>query len=99
MSLLRSKMNTATAHTATASLAESPLDCGICNKAFSSKDSLRVHKTKYHSKQSSERIRQLLEECIRLLDPKQEYNFEKCNVNIVKKKVKTIFKKVVLLLY
>ena len=50
------------------SLAQRQHECRICDIAFSSKDSLSVHKHEYHSNISTdEKIRELLKECLRLL--------------------------------
>ena len=54
---------------ATKSLAQRPFECNFCIKTFKSKDSLRGHKNKYHSDTTNaDKIEQLLEQCIRILD-------------------------------
>ena len=57
------------------SLAQRQHVCRICDIAFSSKDSLSVHKHECHSNISTdEKIRELLKECLRLLakDPEED---------------------------
>ena len=50
------------------SLAQRPYECQFCSKTFTSKDSLRYHKNKFHrDTTNAEKIEQLLEECLHIL--------------------------------
>ena len=50
------------------SLAKRPYECLFCSKQFTSKDSLRYHKHKYHSDTTNvEKIEQMLEQCLRIV--------------------------------
>ena len=50
------------------SLAKGPYECLFCGKQFTSKDSLRYHKHKYHRDTTNvEKIEQMLEQCLRIV--------------------------------
>ena len=49
------------------SRAQRPYECIFCSKPFTSKDSLRYHKYKYHGDTTNiEKIEQMLERCLRI---------------------------------